>query len=163
MVKKTLQRVDSALRLMPTKTEGSERTIPLSSIAVGALTDHRDRQSAERASASARWRECGHVFTSTIGTPLEPDNLRRSWDPIRRNLGLAVRFHDLRHTCVSLLLDLGVPPHVVREIAGHADIGVTMTIYAHASLAERVIALDRLSDRLSPPAVGVTVGVRNQK
>ncbi|MFC6559598.1 tyrosine-type recombinase/integrase [Nonomuraea cavernae] len=46
----------------------------------------------------------------------------------------AVRLHDLRHTCVSLLLHLGVPPHIVREIVGHSDIEVTMTIYAHASL-----------------------------
>jgi integrase len=149
VVTNTLQRVAGELRLMPTKTEGSVRTIPLPSLAVEALTEHRDRQRAERMAAGARWRESGHVFTSTVGTPLEPDNLRRSWDPIRRGLGLSIRFHDLRHTCVSLLLDLGAPPHVVREIAGHADIGVTMTIYAHASLAERVSALDQLSDRLS--------------
>ena len=43
------------------------------------------------------------------------------------------RFHDMRHTCVSLLLDLGVPPDMVREIVGHSDIEVTMTIYAHTS------------------------------
>jgi integrase len=37
----------------------------------------------------------------------------------------------------DLLLNLGVPPHIVRDIVGHADIGVTMTIYAHASLEEK--------------------------
>jgi integrase len=37
---------------------------------------------------------------------------------------------------VTLLLDLGAPPHVVREIVGHSDIEVTMTIYAHVSLKE---------------------------
>ncbi|WP_230298993.1 hypothetical protein [Actinomadura coerulea] len=42
----------------------------------------------------------------------------------------------MRHTCVPLLLDLGVPPHIVREIVGHSDIEVTMTIYAHAALDE---------------------------
>jgi integrase len=51
-------------------------------------------------------------------------------------------FHDLRHTCGSLLLDVGLPPHVVREIVDHPDIGVTMQIYAHASLDERQDALD---------------------
>ncbi|MEV0971767.1 tyrosine-type recombinase/integrase [Microtetraspora glauca] len=39
-----------------------------------------------------------------------------------------------RHTCVTILLNLGVPPQVVRDIVGHGDIEVTMTIYAHASL-----------------------------
>ncbi|MFD0277773.1 tyrosine-type recombinase/integrase [Kitasatospora sp. NPDC127111] len=99
--------------------------------------------------AGERWTESGLVFTSKVGTPIEPDNLRRSWYPIRDRLGLALRFHDLRHTCVTLLLDLGVPPHVVRQIAGHSDIGVAMKIYAHAPLDEQRKALGSLSDRLS--------------
>jgi integrase len=80
---------------------------------------------------------------------MEPDNLRRSWYPLRRKLALDLRFHDLRHTCVTLLLDLGVPPHVVQQIAGHSDIGVTMKVYAHASLSEKKKALDGLGERLS--------------
>ncbi|MET8861981.1 tyrosine-type recombinase/integrase [Nonomuraea sp. NPDC004580] len=47
---------------------------------------------------------------------MEPDTLRRSWGAIRSAAGLGdMRFHDLRHTCVTLLLNLGVPPQVVRE------------------------------------------------
>ncbi|MGK5531613.1 tyrosine-type recombinase/integrase [Streptomyces sp. URMC 129] len=57
-----------------------------------------------------------------MGTTLEPDNLRRSWYPLRKRLGLEVRFNNLRHPCVTLLLDLGVPPHVVQQIAGHSGI-----------------------------------------
>jgi integrase len=89
------------------------------------------------------------IFTSRIGTPLEPDNLRRSWHPLRSRLGLEIRFHDLRHSAISLLLDLGVPPHIVRQIVGHSDIGVTMKIYGHASLDEQRKALRRLGDTLS--------------
>jgi integrase len=93
--------------------------------------------------------DTGYVFAKLRGTPVEPDNLRRSWYPIREGAGLGnVRFHDLRHRCVTLLLDLGVPPHVVREIVGHADIQVTMTIYAHASMAEKREAMRRLDERL---------------
>ena len=62
--------------------------------------------------------------------------------------GDGVRLHDTRHTCVSLLLDLGVQPHVVREIAGHSDLAVTMTIYAHAALDEKRKALRKLGDAL---------------
>jgi integrase len=80
---------------------------------------------------------------------MEPDHLRRCWGEIRNAAGLgAVRLHDLRHTCVSLLLDMGVPPHVVREIVGHSDIEVTMTIYAHASLDEKRKALGKLGAAL---------------
>jgi integrase len=49
---------------------------------------------------------------------------------------------------VTLLLDLGVPPHVVREIVGHPDIEVTMTIYAHVSLDEKLKALGKPGDAL---------------
>jgi len=50
---------------------------------------------------------------------------------------------------VTVLLDLGVPPHVERQIAGHSDIGVTMKVYVHASLDEQRKALGSLGDRLS--------------
>ena len=80
---------------------------------------------------------------------MEPDNLRRSWGLIRQAAGLGpTRVHDLRHTCVTLLLDLGAPPHVVREIVGHSDIEVTMTIYAHVSLEEKRKALAKLGEVL---------------
>ncbi|WP_239104229.1 hypothetical protein [Microbispora corallina] len=49
---------------------------------------------------------------------------------------------------MSLLLDLGVPPHIVREIVGHSDIEVTMKVYAHTSLNEKRAALGKLGDAL---------------
>jgi hypothetical protein len=52
---------------------------------------------------------------------------------------------------VSLLLTLGVPPHVVREIAGHCDIKVTMVVYAHGKLTDRVKALGALSAIVAMP------------
>jgi integrase len=60
-----------------------------------------------------------------------------------------MRLHDLRHSCVTLLLTLGVPPHIVQAIVGHADVHVKMTIYAHASLEDQRKALDRLGDLLA--------------
>ncbi|MEU8825890.1 tyrosine-type recombinase/integrase [Streptomyces sp. NPDC048636] len=149
IVERSLQRVDGELTLVMPKTDSSIRTIPLPALVTKALIAHQERQKQERAAAGIRWKETGLVFTSRVGTPIEPDNIRRSWDPLRRRLGLEMRFHDLRHTCVTLLLDLGVPPHVVRQIAGHSDIGVTMKVYAHASLDEQRKALGSLGDRLS--------------
>jgi integrase len=60
-----------------------------------------------------------------------------------------MRFHDLRHSCVTLLLRLGAPPHIVQAIVGHADVQVTMAIYAHASLEDQRAALDRLAEALA--------------
>lgn len=145
----TLQRVSGALQIVSTKSRSSDRTVPLVGLCRDALRAHQVRQVWEANEAGERWTDSGLVFTSTIGTPLEPCNLRRSWYPLRVKAGLgATRFHDLRHSAVSLLLDLGVPPHIVREIVGHADIGVTMNIYAHASLEEKRAALRKLDERL---------------
>ncbi|MFB9464558.1 site-specific integrase [Streptomyces cinereospinus] len=149
IVERALQRVSGELRLVRPKTLASVRTVPLPPAVVKALTEHRERQAQERAAAGTEWKENGLIFTSRIGTPLGPDNLRRSLYPLRKRLGLEIRFHDLRHSAVSLLLDLGVPPHIVRQIVGHSDIGVTMKIYAHASLDEQRKALRRLGEQLS--------------
>jgi integrase len=148
-VVQTLQRVGGSLRLVPPKTEDSARTTPLPPPCVEALREHKKRQFAERADAWPDWEDHDVVFPSRRGTPMEPDNLRRSWSAIRAEVGLgSTRFHDLRHTCVTLLLDLGTPPHIVREIVGHSDIEVTMTIYAHVSLEDKRVALAKLGQAL---------------
>ena len=146
----TLQRVDGELRFQPPKTRNSRRTIPLPSPCVESLRAHRTAQGKERLAAGTRWVDEGMVFATTVGTPIEPDNLSRSWYVVRKALGQPPpRFHDMRHTCVSLLLAEGAPPHVVQQIVGHSAIDVTMTIYAHASLAEKRTALQRLGERLA--------------
>jgi integrase len=130
------------------KTRRSERPVPLPTVCVAALREHKERQEAERAAAGEKWKETGLVFTTRHGTPIEPRNLNRYFYPVRERLGLPVRFHDLRHTCVTLLLGLGIPPHIVRDIVGHSALDVTMNIYAHADMGEKRAALDRLGDLL---------------
>ncbi|TMQ89787.1 site-specific integrase [Actinomadura soli] len=148
-VVQTLQRVGGALRFVPPKTDDSKRTVPLPDLCITALCEHRVRQDNERADAWPNWQDHGLVFPSRLGTPMEPDNLRRSWGRIREAAGLkSMRFHDMRHTCISLLLALGVPPHIVRDVVGHSDIEVTMTIYAHTSLDDKRVALRKLGDAL---------------
>jgi integrase len=148
-VVQTLQRVDGRLQFVRPKTRRSERTIPLPPVVISALREHRARQAKERLAAGSCWTDSGLVFTSRVGTPLEPDNLRRSWYEVRKVLDEPLRLHDLRHTCVTLLLEAGVAPHIVQEIAGHSALDVTMTIYAHASLDEKRAALRLLSNRLA--------------
>ena len=107
-------------------------------------------QGKERLAAGEGWADSGMVFASTVGTPIEPDNLSRSWYQVRRVLDDPLpRFHDLRHTCVTLLLTEGVAPHIVQQIVGHSGIDVTMSIYAHTTLDEKRKALDLLGNRLA--------------
>ncbi|MCX4389143.1 tyrosine-type recombinase/integrase [Micromonospora peucetia] len=99
---------------------------------------------------SPRWGDHDLVFPSERGTPIEPTNLSRSFARLREAAGLpGVRLHDLRHTVVSLLMELGVPPHVVQAIARHADVKITLKVYAHANLDAMRQALGKLDGRLS--------------
>ena len=149
-VRQTLAWVDGRPRVQPPKTRASRRVIPLPQVVVTALREHRKRQDEERGEAGQRWTDTGFVFTTRTGAPTSPYSLTKYWHAIRTRAAVpTLRFHDLRHTAVSLLLALGVPPHVVREIAGHSDIKVTMTIYAHGRLDEKATALTRLGTALA--------------
>jgi integrase len=156
--------VDGSAVIQPPKTRASRRVIPLPDIVVSALREHQKRQDAERADACERWEDTGFVFATRQGRPMSPYTLVKYWHDVREAAGLGtLRFHDLRHTAVSLLLALGVPPHVVREIAGHSDIKVTMMVYAHGNLAEKAAALTQLGEAvsgglLSPVVVNPAVG-----
>jgi integrase len=112
---------------------------------VEALREHRQRQREERLLQGPRWRETGLVFTSTIGTPLDPRNVYRLYQGALGQAGLPLRrFHDLRHSFASLLLVEGVSPRVVMEMLGHSTIKLTMDTYSHVIPALQQDAAQRL-------------------
>jgi integrase len=109
-VEQTLQRVGGELRFDVPKTTRSRRAIPLPAVCVDVLREHRVRQNKERLALGPVWTDSGLVFTTTIGTPLEPRNLVRSLHALCRKAEVRqIRPHDLRHTCASFLLAQGWP------------------------------------------------------
>jgi integrase len=137
-VRHTLQRVKHAgekkghLTLLPPKSEKSRRTIELPATCVASLTAHRERQQQERVLGGSRWKETGHVFTSTIGTPIDDRKILKEFNALVDAAKLPKqRFHDLRHACISLLGAQGVPLKVIAEIVGHSDIRLTQNVYQH--------------------------------
>ncbi len=115
-VQTSLRRVGDKLVFSSPKTRRSRRAIPLPRAVVKVLRDHKERQAVEQAEAEV-WADLDLVFTTSIGTPIEPRNLSRHFELLRERAGVRrVRFHDLRHGCASLLFDLGVPLRMVMEI-----------------------------------------------
>jgi integrase len=112
---------------------GKGRNIRLTQSAVAALRMHRRRQLEERMYKADLWQEQGLVFPSTVGTPLWGGNLNRAFKATLQRAGLpkSTRFHDLRHTCATLLLKQAVNPKFVQELLGHADISLTLNVYSH--------------------------------
>ncbi|HLK75218.1 MAG TPA: site-specific integrase, partial [Streptosporangiaceae bacterium] len=146
-IRRALQRVDGKLQVVEPKTSSSRRTVVLPRLAVRHLQEHKKRQDAERQALGEAWRDHGLVFASSIGTPVEPRNVNRRWDELRRRAGLDwLRLHDLRHGCATLLLAKGVPDRVIMEVLGHAEIGVTMNTYAHVLPVLRQEAADAIDE-----------------
>ena len=150
--RRTVQRVGGRLLVDDTKSEASDNTIPLPKITRRVLLEHRDRQEGERTLVGELRTEHDLVFPTSVGTPIEPRSLNRHFEGIRRRAILpTVRLHDFRHTVVSLLLALKTPPHVVQQIARHADLDVTLAIYAHTNLDAMREALDAIEWRTCEP------------
>ena len=121
------------LRVRGTKTARSRRTVKLSETALESLTHHLTRQPEEIDRVGSMWRENGLVFATVIGTPLNRHNLtQRSFRPLLEGADLPrIRFHDLRHTCATILLSQGVHAKFVQELLGHATIAITLDTYSH--------------------------------
>ncbi|MSQ09817.1 MAG: site-specific integrase [Dehalococcoidia bacterium] len=132
-VKTALQRVEGKFVLADPKTAKSQRMLPLPKVALAALKQHRALQAEERLRVGAAWQEkWGLVFTTSNGTPLDARNVLRSFTRLLKVNGLPeVRFHDLRHSCASLLLSQGVSLRMIMEILGHSQIGLTANLYTH--------------------------------
>jgi integrase len=134
------------------KTQAGQRSMVLPDIAVRALLAHRQRQLDSRALAGIRWKgpsypdgkATGPVFTSTVGTILEPRNVYRYFDGVRDDANLGGHtFHGLRHDFASLLLAGGTPQRIVMEMMGHTNYSMT-TRYQHVPDALQREAADRL-------------------
>lgn len=132
--------------LSSTKNKSSTRTLPIPAVLLESLRRLKERQDVEHQQPG--WQEHGLVFVSLRGTPLEPDNITHRFKEVLRKAGLpqTVRFHDLRHSCATLLLAQGVPPRVVMEILGHDQIATTMNIYGHVLDANKRDATTKIEE-----------------
>lgn len=115
------------------KSGHSRRRIALPSLAVEALQRHRVHQAEERLRLGPIWQDVNLVFPNMFGRFYNVHNWRSKWFyRLLRRAGLPrIRPHDLRHTAATLLLARGVPVKVVSEMLGHANVGITLSIYGH--------------------------------
>ncbi len=115
------------------KTARSRRSIKLPALVLASLKRHRKAQLEERMSFSGEYFDHGLVFASLNGNPVHRQSLTaRSFKPLLESAGLpSIRFHDLRHTCATILLQAGKHPKYVQELLGHATISITLDTYSH--------------------------------
>lgn len=155
-VRVALQRVNGEKpRLVEPKTRQSRRTLPLPEALVVQLRSQRTRQREEHLLAGPRWegQDWDLVFTNTLGGPLDARHLVRAFKAHLVRAGLPdIRFHDLRHSCASLLLAQGVHPRTVMEVLGHSTITLTMNTYSHVIPQAQRQAVELLQGLFAAPA-----------
>ncbi|MDQ4039883.1 MAG: tyrosine-type recombinase/integrase [Actinomycetota bacterium] len=129
-----------------------DRDLPdlVPAMTVAALCEQRVRQAVRRLAAGPRWRDHDLVFTSGVGTPIDPRNIDGMFKEVLRSAGVPrVRFHDLRHTFATFLFAEGTPARVVMELLGHSQIGITMNTYAHVLPAFSSASVEALASQLA--------------
>jgi len=122
------------------------RTIPIPPPIVDALKAHLKIQEQERAAAGPRWQDVGLVFSTPVGTTLDPDNERKRFYELVDRAGLGhLTPNELRHSAASIMLAQGVPIEVVSEILGHTSIRITKDVYGHIGEKQRRGATEAIS------------------
>jgi len=149
-VRHTLTRLKGEWSLAEPKTQRSQRAIDLTDPTLATLRSHRVRQAETLLAIGHRVSDEDMVFSDAAGEPLHGRHITsRSFYPILKRAGLPqVRFHDLRHTAATLMLQLGIHPKVVSEMLGHSTITMTLDTYSHVLPTMQADAVRKLDDLL---------------
>jgi integrase len=137
-----------------TKTSVSVRTVLASEPCLKAIQQHQKRQKKEQLACDG-WQDHGLVFTTTIGKPLDPDNVGPWFRKLCEEAGLGRRhLHQLRHSAASLMLAQEVPLHTVGAVLGHSNLSTTADVYGHIAAEQKKRAADAIGSALWGEAVG---------
>lgn len=130
-----------------TKTKSSRRTLPLVPFVRERLLALKDEQEENRRLCGRSYIKeyLGYVCINEIGDLMKPHYVTERFPKLLRANGLRhIRFHDLRHSCASLLLKNGVPMKQIQEWLGHSDFSTTANIYAHLDYSSKLLSADAM-------------------
>ena len=156
-VRRQLIRDRNGISLTELKTKGSRRVLHLSEPLVEAVVRHKAFQEAEAYTRSKTWHnDHDLMFTSTIGTPIDPEWFGRTVPKFTVEAGLGHwSIHELRHSCASLLMAMEVPLEVISDQLGHASIRVTSDVYGHLLPGSKAKAAAAMESVLFGPSTEV--------
>ena len=136
------------------KTKSSLRSLPL-------IADLREKLLERKAQQEENKKICGncynqeydgYVFVDPMGKLYVPDEVSVHFRNLLKQKGLRrIRFHDLRHSCASLLLANGVPMKQIQEWLGHSDMGTTANIYSHLDFNSKISSANVMDGVLNLP------------
>ena len=133
------------------KTKSSLRTLPLVDPIAERLKAVKEQQEYNQKICGNCYNQeyLGYVFVDAMGNLIQPDSVTTGFPQLLKENGLRrIRFHDLRHSCASLLLKEGVPMKQIQEWLGHSDISTTANIYAHLDYSSKLTSADAMLNGL---------------
>jgi integrase len=134
------------VELSELKTRRSRRVLYLTPGICEALEAHATAQQHERMVAGSLWRDHDLIFTSAVGTPIDPDNFTKQFVHLCKVAGLGHWHpHEARHSAASVMLAQGVPLEVVSEVLGHSSIYITKDVYGHLVEGSKRDAAERMA------------------
>ena len=141
------------------KTKSSLRSLPLVSNIREKLLALREQQKENRRVCGNCYNKKydGYVFVDAMGNIFNPRSVTANFGKLLEQNGLRhIRFHDLRHSCASLLLANDVPLKQIQEWLGHSDIGTTANIYSHLDYKSKITSANVMDNILTLPDTGQT-------
>ena len=135
-----------------TKTNSSYRTLPLTKEIIEALNKEKKKQEINRKNLKDKYnlKFQDYICVHKNGNLIKPDYVTRHFPLLLKNIGLRhIRFHDLRHSCASLLLSKNIQMKAIQEWLGHSSFSTTANIYAHLDLKSKILSAEAISSALS--------------
>ena len=152
LIKDTVVQYKTLIDKERTKTKASCRTLPLTAEMKAFLQQLRRRQLENRLLLGAAYIKNDYVFTRDNGEPFRPNYItERFYHVIRKHNIKHIRFHDLRHSAASMLLNNGFSLKEIQEFLGHGDLGTTANIYAHLQFQAKKDMAASMQSKLQMP------------
>lgn len=142
-----------------TKNKSSRRTLPLSESVKIRLLALKEQQEENRKLCGNAYNKdwLDYVFVNEVGDIIRPSYIESVFPRILKKCGLEHRrFHDLRHTCATLMNQQKVPLKQVQVYLGHSDIQTTSNIYTHLSWDDKTETLEAMEKAVKLPEFGGT-------
>ena len=137
-IRHTVSKVTEVVAKDKTKNASSRRTFPLTPEAVEIFTKAKEQEERTRAMFGREYQENPYVFKWPDGHPYSPDYISHHFAKVLKRHGLPhIRFHELRHSCASMLINMGFTLKDVQEWLGHSDIKMTANVYSHLDNARK--------------------------
>ena len=148
-IKHTVSKVTKTIAKDKTKNASSFRSFPLTKEAYKIFADAKEREAENRKLFGNAYNESNYVFKWDDGRAFTPDYVSKHFAKILKKNNLRhIRFHELRHSCASMLINSGYALKDVQEWLGHADIKMTANIYGHLDVARKMNIANMLDESL---------------